>query len=726
MKFTFYRQLESNDCGAACIRMICSFYHRYYSLSQIKKHCEMTKLGITVSDVVACCNYFGFDSLPIKCGLGGVRNLLLPAIMRVQNNHFIVLYNIRNVGKQTYYYIADPSFGKVKLNEQEFLYQWLKDSPSGIAILCVPKEDFISLDKDEDNGSLRVSIREIVSKYKAYFGKMSISLFLLVLSVIISWVFPMLFQKLVDFGISKNAVDVVWKFVIIQIVFIVSYILASNLSSILLMNINFKVSTRYLFEYIEKIIRLPMICFDSKLKTEFLERIEDQYRLQNFLSYRVISFIISFLSFLVFSFLLLYYSSKFFILFAVLSVISFIWTLLYLKKRQYLDYSRFSAQSDNRNNLQEILDGMPDIKINNAQKNRLNNWEITQNKINDISLKAIHLNYYQIMGSSFIDRIRDLIVVTICSLLIIKEQSTLGILLTVSYILGQLTYSLSQIYQFIRDFQDAIISLERLSDIQNRSDENLGGHHSLGQIKSIVLESVSFKYFQSAENFVLDNISLYLPLHKMTAIVGKSGSGKTTLAKILLGFYTPQQGKIYINDITLETIMIDKWRSKCGVVLQDGYIFSSTVSENITFGSCDVDENKVKYAARIACADEFIEQLPNQYRTKIGNAGIQLSGGQKQRLLIARAIYKDPEVFVFDEATSHLDAANERQIIDNLQNYLKGKTLIVIAHRLSTIVNADQILYLDSGRIVEHGTHTALLHKRGYYYSMIKNQLQVS
>ena len=724
MGFTFYQQLESNDCGAACIRMICSFYHRYYSLNQIKNHCEITKLGITVSDVVNCCSYFGFDCLPIKCGLKGVRNLMLPAIIRLHKNHFVVLYKIRDLDKQTYYYIADPSYGKVKLKEQEFLYQWFNDSPTGIAILCVPADNFNSLDIKVEDKSLQNAVREILSKYKAYLAKMSLSSLLLVISIIISWIFPMLFQKLVDFGINKSDVSIIWKFVFIQVIFIASYILSSNISSILLMNINYEVSTKYLFEYISKIIRLPIMYFDSKLKSEFVERIEDQLRLQDFLSYKVINFIISILSFTVFLFLLLHYSTKFFLLFVLLSIVSFIWTVIFLKRRHYLDYSRFSAQSENRNNIQEILDGMPDIKMNNAQNNRLLNWQKTQNQINRISLKAIYLNYYQMIGSSFIDRIRDIVIITICSILIINEQSTLGTLLTISYILGQLTYSIAQIYQFCKDFQDAKISLERLYEIQNKNDENINGRFFIDEIQTIELRSVSFKYFASVKPFVLDDISLSFPLHKMTAIVGKSGSGKTTLAKILLGFYMPQQGGIYINNKNFETIMIDKWRNKCGAVLQDGFIFSSTVSENITFGSNDVDIERVKYAAQIACADEFIDSLPNKYQTRIGNAGVQLSGGQKQRILIARAIYKDPDILVFDEATSHLDAENERQIIINLHNFLKGKTLIVIAHRLSTIVNADKIVYLDKGKIIEEGTHWALLNKRGSYYNMIKNQLQ--
>ena len=316
------------------------------------------------------------------------------------------------------------------------------------------------------------------------------------------------------------------------------------------------------------------------------------------------------------------------------------------------------------------------------------------------------------------------LLVVLLQILIIEEKSTLGTLLTISYILGQLTYSLSQIYQFSKEFQDAKISLDRLSEIQSKEDENFNGKTNVDTVKQICFNSISFKYFQSSVNFVIDNISLDIPISKITAIVGQSGSGKTTLLKILLGFYVPQKGMICINGKNLESLLIDRWRDKCGSVLQDGFIFSSTVAENIALGSDDLDMEKIKYAAGIACADEFINLLPNKYKTKIGNAGIQLSGGQKQRLLIARAVYKNPEVLIFDEATSHLDTENEKKIIHNLQNHLKNKTLIVIAHRLSTVVNADKIIYLDKGKIVEEGTHDSLSKKKGFYYRLIKNQLQ--
>ncbi len=724
MAFPFYQQLESNDCGITCIRMICSFYGRAYSLNQIKGECEVTKLGITVSDVIDCCTHLGMDCLPIKSDAKKIEEIFLPAILYWKQNHFVVLYKIKRKGKETYYYIADPAFGKVKLEEQDFIQQWLCGNPTGIVILCQPNNTFKDIKILKDYSASKKSINNILSKYKTYLGKIGISTVLLILSIIISWIFPMLFQKLVDLGIGQKNTSIIWEYVIIQIVFIISYIFTSNVSSIILMKMNFEVSTKYLSEYILKIIRLPIKFFDSKVKSEFIQRIEDQARLQSFLSYRLISFIISVLSFLVFSFLLLYYSSKIFMVFLVLSIVSFSWTIFFLKKRQYLDYSRFAAQAENRNNIQDILDGMPDIKINNAQHNRLDIWERVQNSINRISLKAIYLNYYQLMGSSFIDRSRDVIIITICSILIIKERSTLGTLLTISYILGQLTYSLSQIYQFCKELQDAKISLDRLSEIQNKEDENVTGRLSLDTVKEIKINAISFKYFKSLRKFIINNISLDIPIHKTTAVVGKSGSGKTTLVKLILGFYKPMKGAIYINGNNLESIMVDQWREKCGAVLQDGFIFSSSVSENIALGCKDLNMEKVKYASKIACADEFIDSLPNKYNTKIGNAGIQLSGGQRQRLLIARAVYKDPEILIFDEATSHLDTENEKQIVMNLQKYLTGKTIIVIAHRLSTVVNADKIIYLDEGKIMEEGNHKTLSEKKGLYYKLIKNQLQ--
>lgn len=726
MKFPFYQQLESNDCGIACIRMICSFYGKDYSLNQIKRECEITKLGITVSDIVNYCDKFGLNCLPVKCEINKIISIPIPIILHWRQNHFVVLYKISKKGAETFYHIADPSFGKIKLTKREMQQQWLCEDSFGIAVLCQPKTNFKNIIVAEEASSTNKTFKDIILRYKSYIGKIGTSTVLLILSIIISWIFPMLFQKLVDLGIGQSNISIIGEYVFIQIVFIISYIFSSNVSSIILMKMNFEISTSYLSEYILKIIRLPYKFFDSKVKSEFTQRIEDQARLQNFLSYRIVSFTISILSFLVFSFLLLYYSVKIFIVFLFLSIISFLWTIHFLRKRSSLDYSRFSAQSENRNTIQEILDGMPDIKINNAQHNRLSIWKKTQKRINEISLKSIYLNYYQLIGSSFVDRTRDVIIITICSILIINEQATLGTLLTISYILGQLTYSLSQIYQFSKEFQDAKISLDRLSEIQNREDENINGNLNVETIKQINLQSISFKYLQSSKKLAINNISLNIPVNKTTAIVGQSGSGKTTLVKILLGFYTPQTGRVLINGEDLDSLKIDQWREKCGSVLQDGFIFSSTVAENIALGCEQMDKEKVKYAARIACAEEFINLLPNKYNTKIGNAGIQLSGGQKQRLLIARAVYKDPEILIFDEATSHLDTENEKNIVLNLRKYLKDKTLIIIAHRLSTVVDADKIIYLQEGQIVEEGTHKSLSERKGFYYRLIKNQLQTN
>lgn len=422
MNFPFYQQLESNDCGITCIRMICSFYGKDYSLNQIKGKCEITKLGITVTDIINCCEDFGVDCLPVKCGVDKIESDFLPIILHWKQNHFVVLYRIKKKGNEVYYYIADPSYGKIKLNKQEFQQQWLCGNSDGIAMLCRPKAGFKDIVFVKDNLSLDKSVVNILRKYKSYISKIGVSIALLISSIIISWIFPMLFQKLVDLGIEQKNISVIGEYVLIQIVFIISYIFSSNVSSIILMKMNFEISTNYLSEYILKIIRLPVKFFDSKIKSEFIQRIEDQVRLQNFLSYRVISFTVSILSFLVFSFLLLYYSAKIFIIFLVLSIASFSWTVIFLKKRLCLDYSRFAAQSENRNTIQEILDGMPDIKINNAQQNRLNIWRKTQERINSISLKSIYLNYYQLIGSSFIDRLRDVVIITICSILIIKEQ----------------------------------------------------------------------------------------------------------------------------------------------------------------------------------------------------------------------------------------------------------------------------------------------------------------
>lgn len=725
MRFPSFRQLESIDCGPTCVRMISAYYGKKHSLQSIKKKCDFSRLGISIADVVNCCKQISLDAIALKGSISQLLSVQLPAILYWHQSHYVVLYRIEKKAKGTIYYIADPAFGKVKLSEFDFKEQWLSKDSTGAAIMIRPSESFYNVIVEENKMDY-VLLKYLLQKYNKFKFKIVLSIILILASVAFSWIMPILFQKVIDNGVLHKNISIVWQLMFIQLAFFIGYIFSNNMSSIVLMKMNFSVSIEYLSDFLAKVIKLPIKYFDTHLNTDLIQRIEDQERLQSFLTFRVIDLFFAIINLVVFSSLLYYYNVTVFYAFFFASCLSLSWTFYFLRKRKYLDYSRFSAQSVNKNNLYELIMGMSEIKINNAQDTRISVWKKTQALINNISLKALYLNYYQLIGSSSINRIKDIAITTFCAFLIIDNQMTLGIMMSISYILGQLTGPLNQMSQLVQSFQDAKISLDRLSEIQNKKDENDENCLNVNALnKCIKISNISFKYEGSFTNYVLKNLSVTIPANKTTAIVGNSGSGKTTLLKLLLGFYYPQKGSIFIDDIEFNKVNTDSWRGRCGVVMQDGYIFSGTIAENIALGDNNLDFERVEYSAKIACADDFVNALPNKYQTKIGKSGLDLSGGQKQRILIARAVYKNPELIIFDEATSHLDTNNERKIMNNLQSFLNERTVIIVAHRLSTVINADNIVYLEQGRIIEQGTHLFLSQMKGHYYNLVKNQLEL-
>lgn len=725
MRVPAYRQLESIDCGPTCIRMICAYYGKKHSLGFLKDKCSFSRLGISIADIIDCCKSISLDAVAVKGNCLQLNRLPLPIILYWKQNHYVVLYKIRKYRNQIVYYIADPAFGKVKLLEDDFKKQWLNKLEQGTAILIQPTDTFFETEVLKDNANY-VLLKEILKKYKQYKNKIIISSLLLLISVIFSWILPILFQKVIDSGVLNKDMPIVWKLMFVQLAFFIGYMLSNNFSSIILMKANFSISIDFLSELLNKIIRLPIKFFDTRLNTDLIQRLEDQERLQNFLTFRVIDIFFSLINLIVFSSLLIYYNVTVFSIFFITACIVISWTIHFLKQRKFLDYSRFSAQAENKNNIYELIVGMTEIKINNAQNTRISVWRDTQSKINDIGLKALYLNYYQLIGTSFANKIKDILITTLCAYLVIHDQMTLGIMMSISYILGQLTGPVNQITQITQAFQDAKISLDRLSEVQSKKDEYNQDKLPVNfTLSTINIKSAYFKYEGSYNEYVLKNLTMTIEPHKTTAIVGNSGSGKTTLLKLLLGFYYPQKGHIITNNAELYELNIDDWRRKCGVVMQDGYIFSGSIAENIALGDSNINWQRIEYAAQIACIDEHIVSLPNKYQTKIGKSGIDLSGGQKQRILIARAVYKNPELIIFDEATSHLDTTNESNIMNNLKSFFANRTVIIVAHRLSTVVNADKIVYLEKGCIMEEGTHYELLHKQGYYFNLIRNQLEL-
>jgi ATP-binding cassette subfamily B protein len=474
-------------------------------------------------------------------------------------------------------------------------------------------------------------------------------------------------------------------------------------------------------------MNLPIAFFDSKMTGDILQRINDHQRIETILTTSSLNVLFSAMNFLVFSFVLAYYSLQIFLIFLVGSALYFSWIFIFLKKRRELDFKRFSQLGSEQSKVIEIINGMQEIKLHNAEKQKRWNWEHVQARLFAISIKSLALEQYQSVGSNFLNELKNIIITIISAKLVIEGEITLGMMLAISYIVGQLNSPIQQFIDFVRQLQDAKISLERLGEIHNKDEEDMDAENSISNLDlqaDFQLKNVDFKYLGSPD-LVIKNLSVCIPANKVTAIVGTSGSGKTTLMKLLLKFYEPVNGKILIGKNEFKTIPNKLWRSHCGVVMQEGYIFNDTIAGNITIGQENIDVERLNKAVEIANIKSFIDSLPLGYNTKIGMEGTGLSTGQKQRLLIARAVYKNPEFLFFDEATSALDSNTEKVIIENLNTFFENKTVVIIAHRLSTVKNADQIIVLEDGKIIEKGNHKELVAIKGNYFNLVKNQLEL-
>lgn len=729
MKFYFKRQLSANDCGPTCVHMITAHYGRKIPISALKSMFSIIRSGVSALDIVNCFEKLKFISRTVTITKSSIYNMPLPAILHWKQDHFVILYNIKEE-KEGYniYSIADPSFGLIKFRDSDFDKFWL-NGDKGIAIVMQPTDDFndIPIHQDLTQKPIVRMIKLFKPVAKSHPYEIFCAMILILISALSNLAIPITLQNIVDKGILKEDIQIVWKFMLFQICFFCSYTISDALSSIILTKINFKEGIKVLSEYLYKLVKLPIKFFDTRLNSDLIKLLEDQNRIQSFLTYQFIDLFFMLVNIVIFSSILCYYSFNSFLIFLTVSIISALWTISFLKRRKRLDYDRFYFSSLNNSNVYEMIEGMSEIKINNAQNVRISIWEKMQDKLNGISLKALYLNYYQLVGSSFVNKLRDIIITFFCAYLVINNNISLGVMMTISYILGQLSIPISRITNFSQIYQDVVASLERLNEIQQLENEDNDEKILSPEIikKGLVLSNISFKYIDILKTYVIQNLSLVIPQGKITAIVGASGSGKTTLLKLLLSFYYPQEGDIYLDGLKMSKINASSWREKCGTVMQDGIIFSGTVAENIALNDKSPNMERVVFAAQMACVDNFIEMLPMKYLTKLGKIGIDISGGQRQRILIARAIYRDPQIIFMDEATSSLDANNEKNILNNLNSFFKGRTVIIVAHRLSTVKNADNIVVMDKGVIVEEGTHKQLTSMKGAYYELVKNQLEL-
>ena len=730
--FPFYPQLDAKDCGPACIRMISKYYGKEYTISYLRELCNIGKQGVSVLGISNAADKLGFNTVALKASFDTLeKQIQLPCIAHWKQNHFIVVYRIT----KRYVYIADPDLGKQKTGRQAFLKYWVSGKENGedfgVLIVLEPTTTFHNnTGPSPELSQAKTGLSYLLSHFKQHRKPLVNLLIGLVVSTLLQLIFPFLTQSIVDIGIGNRDISFVYLILFGQITIFVGETVISLVQSWTLLYIGTKVNTSIISDFLKKLMRKPLKFFDTKISGDLLQRIDDHKRIEEFLTNGTFRFVLSIFSFFVFTGLLIHYSLLIFAVFISGGAFYISWIYYFQKKRKHLDYNRFIELANNKSKLVEIINGMQEIKLQNAERQKRWEWQSIQARLFRVNVKYLTLEQFQRVGAQSINTLKNIISTFICTSLVIDNKMTLGEMLAVQFIVGELNVPLVNLLEFLNAYQDAQISIERIGEIHTSDAPSGKINNYISDDDSFVKDAVhiknlSFKYEGTHYFHVLNNITATFPKGKVTAIVGLSGSGKTTLLKLLLKFYEPVSGSILIGHHHLDTLEESFWRSKCGAVLQDGYIFSDTIAGNIAVGFDEIDKRRLLNAVEMACIKEFIETLPLKYNTRIGPDGMGLSQGQKQRILIARAVYKNPDYIFFDEATNALDANNERAIIENLSKFFRNKTVVIVAHRLSTVKNADQILVMEKGRIIESGNHNELIYLRGSYYNLVKNQLEL-
>ena len=726
-QFPHYIQLDSMDCGPTCLRMITKFYGRSYSLQYLREHAFITREGVSMLGISDAAEQIGFRTMGVRVTLGQLNTELpLPCILHWNQRHFVVCYKIKN-GK---YYIADPASKRLVYEKEEFEHCWfstqVEGKDTGTALLLEPGPEFY--DREED---VKDKKREL-SFFFRYLTPYKRELFQLILGMltgsILQLIMPFLTQSLVDTGIRDGNLSFITLILIAQVVIFVAQLSVGFIRSWILLHMNTRINIALISDFLAKLMRLPLHFFDTKMVGDIMQRIGDHNRIESFMTGSSISALFSFVNFIVFGFVLAYYDLTILGLFLFGNGLYVAWVLAFMRYRRELDIKRFAQAASEQSNLFQLVTGMQEIKLNNCETEKRWEWERIQVKLFKISIKGLALGQYQQLGSVFFNQTTNILISFLAARAVVFGEMTLGMMMSLTYIVGQLTAPIEQFIGFARSFQDAKISLERLGEIHQREDEEQTlalKVNALPDNRALQIEDVSFSYDGADRDYVLEHINLTIPQHKVTAIVGASGSGKTTLIKLLLGFYEPNKGNIKVGDLSLKNMNPHVWRARTGCVMQDGFIFSDSIAKNIAIGAEVIDKERLLHAVTVANIRDFIDSLPLGYNTKIGMEGNGVSQGQRQRILIARAVYKNPEFIFLDEATNALDANNEREIMEHLHQFYKGRTVVVVAHRLSTVRDADNIVVLDKGQVVEEGTHEELTARRGVYYKLVKNQLEL-
>ena len=729
-KFPHYKQTDEKDCGPTCLRIISKHYKKNISIQKLRILCETTRTGSSLLGISDASEKMGLRSLGVKLTLEKLKEAPLPCILHWNKEHFVVLYKITNDKSGSNFYISDPAYGLISYNEKEFLSSWIgnnatRKTKEGIALLLEVTPKFFELDYTSEQKNFGFSfLLKYILKYKSFLWQL---VFGLIAASLLQLIFPFLTQSIVDIGIKNQDIHFIYLILFAQIALFIGRTAIEVIRSWILLHLSTRINISLVSDFFIKLMNLPIAFFDTRMTGDILQRINDHKRIERILTTSSLSVLFSMINLLVFSLVLAYYSLQIFWIFVIGSFLYFLWIFIFFKKRKELDYKRFSQISEEQSKVIELINGMQEIKLHNAEKQKRWSWEFVQARLFKVSIEGLALEQYQSVGSGFINELKNILITVLSAKLVIDGDITLGMMLAISYIVGQLNSPISQLIDFIKELQDAKISLDRLSEIHNKEDEepeNITQITDVNVNADIDVSKLSFRYIGS-DRLVIKKLNLNIPANKITAIVGVSGSGKTTLMKLLLGFYKPNKGQIKIGNHDLQNVSQKTWRHQCGVVMQEGYIFNDTIANNIAVGEDYVDKKKLAHAVDVANIKEFIETLPLSYNTKIGMEGVGVSTGQKQRLLIARAVYKNPNFLFFDEATSALDANNEKVIMEKLNTFFEDKTVVVIAHRLSTVKNAHQIVVLDKGKIVEVGNHKALVKQKGNYYNLVKNQLEL-